>query len=156
MNLTDAQKKYLVPASIGAAVFVLCDELLFKSSAGGRPGKPNQKTLLAAGASTLAGYYLYDKADAATKADYDKYALPAGGASAAYVAVNRFAPLMGSGSTKQAVTQQRYAALGAAAVAAWLVNKPPSTPTIGMLAERTMKAPYPPPFGPTFEPEFEG
>jgi hypothetical protein len=154
MNLTDEQKKYLVPASIGAAVFVLCDELLFKSSQGGRPGKPNQKTLLASGAGTLAGYFLYDKADAATKADYDKYALPTGGAATAYVAVNRFAPLLGKG--KQAATQQKYAALGAAAVAAWFVNKPPSTPTVGMLPQRTFEPPYPPPFGPTFEPEFEG
>src|SRR5882672_6865315 len=103
MNLTDEQKKYLVPASIGTVVFVLCDELLFKSKGGSKgkkgPGKPDQKTLLAAGASVVASYFLYDKAEPATKADLDKYALPAGGASVMFAAVNRFAPV-GSGSRR--------------------------------------------------------
>lgn len=149
MNLTAEQKKYLVPASIGAAVFVLCDELVFKSKGKKGPGKPNQKTLLAAGASAVAGYFFYDKADAATKADLDKYALPAGGASVAFATINRFAPIKGD---------RRGYALGAAALGAFLVNKEtnPSTPTVGRLPQRTFEPPFPPPFGPTFDPEFEG
>ena len=147
--LTADQKKYLVPASIGACVFVLCDELVFKSKGKRGPGKPSQKTLLAAGASAIAGYFLYDKAEPATKADLEKYALPAGGASVAFATVNRFAPIAGD---------RRKYALGAAAVTAFFANKElsPSSPTVGRLPERTFEPPFPPPFGPTFDPEFEG
>lgn len=139
MNLTDEQKKYLVPASIAATVFVLCDELVFKAK-GKRPGKPSQKTLLAAGASAVASYFFYDKTDAATKATLTEYALPAGGASVAFAAVNRFAPITGN---------RRPYALGAAAVGAWLTNKETSsTPIVGLLPV------YEPPFDPVFEPPF--
>lgn len=149
MTLTADQKKYLVPASIGAAVFVLCDELLFRAKGKKSSGKPSQKTLLAAGAASLAGYFLYDKAEPATKADLDKYALPAGGASAAFIAVNRFAPIAGD---------RRKYALGAAAVGAFLTNKElsPASTTVGMLPERSMEPPFPPPFGPPYDPQFEG
>lgn len=156
MNLTPEQKKYLVPASIGAAVFVLCDELVFKSKGKKGPGKPNQKTLLAAGASAVAGYFLYDKAEPATKADLDKYALPAGAASVAFTAVNRGAATF---FPRQALAGDRgYYALGAAGLGAFLMNQQlaPSTPTVGMLPQRTFEPPFPPAFGPTFEPEFEG
>ena len=148
MNLTDDQKKYLVPASIGAAVFVLCDEIFFKEGRSKKPGTPNRTTLIAAGASAVAGYFLYDKATPAAKADYDKYALPAGGASVAYAAVKRFAPIAGD--------RTKYA-LGAAAVAGYFAHNPPAfltRDTVGMLP--IFEPPFPPAFGPNFEPEFEG
>lgn len=151
MNLTDDQKKYLVPASIGAVVFVLCDELLFKTKGKRGSSKPNQKTLLAAGASTLAGYFLYDKAEPATKADLDKYALPAGGAAVAFAAVNRFAgPAVLKGK------DPRPYALGAAAVAAFFTNKElaPTSPVIGLLP--VFEPSFEPPFEPPFVSEFEG
>ena len=158
MNLTAEQKKYLVPASIGAAVFVLCDELLFKSKGGSRAkkgsGMPDQKTLIAAGASAVAGYFLYDKAEPATKTDLDKYALPAGAASVAYAAVNRGAATL---FPRQSLGgDSRKYALGAAALGAFLTNKQltPSSPTVGMLP--IFEPPFPPAFGPNFEPEFEG
>lgn len=157
MNLTAEQKKYLVPASIGAAVFVLFDELVFRTKAKkGGPGKPDSKTLLAAGASTLAGYFLYDKAEPATKADLDKYALPAGAAAVSFAAVNRIAPKAFPRSLV-AGDRTKYA-LAAAGLGAYLTNKQtnPSTPTVGRLPQRTFEPPFLPPFGPLFDPEFEG
>ena len=154
MNLTPEQKTYLVPASIGAAVFVVCDELLFPSKgAGKKPGKPNRKSLIGAVAGAALGSYLYEKSTEPEKADIEKYALPVGGGAVAFAAVNRFsAPLWPAKNV-----DRRPYALGAAAVAAWLTAKPESTsPTVGRLQQRTFEPPFPPPFGPEFPPEFEG
>lgn len=153
MNLTPEQKKYLVPASLAAAVFVVCDELVFKGKATkGKKGVDN-KSLLAAAATAVSVYVTYDKATAATKAQLDEVAIPTGAAAVSFAAINRFAaPLFPS-----AKTDRRPFALGAAAVGAFLAHKATDpTPTVGMLPERTFEPPFPPPFGPNFPPEFEG
>ena len=162
--LTADQKKYLVPAAIGTVVFVLCDEIICRGKKGktyhagvnrqinsAQRSKATRQSLISGAVGTVAGYFLYDKAKPETKADLDKYALPAGAAAASYVAVNRLVmPKVKPG------TDPRPYALGAAAVGAFLANKQlsPSTPTVGMLP--IFEPPFEPPFPPAFGPEFNG
>src|SRR4029077_17437531 len=155
--LTADQKKYLVPAAIGTALFVLCDEVLWLGAKGvkgnrysGAAGKSAcKKSLLGGAAGAVAGDFFYDKAEPATKADIEKYALPPGPAAATFIAVNRFVmPKVKPGK------DARPYALGAAAVGAYFTNKElsPSSPIVGLLPnfEPTFEPPFPPAFGPEF------
>lgn len=148
MNLTDAQKQYLVPASTGAAAFVLADEIFLK---GARKKMPKQALYVGAAAAALSAF-LYGRLSAEDRAKVDSFSIPMGAAAGTFIAVNRFA----MPKLKPGVDARPYAA-GAAALAAWYVNKDVSpSPVVGRLAERTFKPPFPPPFGPPFPPEFEG
>lgn len=148
MNFTDAQKQYLVPASTGAAAFVIADEIFLKGS---RKKMPKQALYVGAATAALSAF-LYGRLSPEDRAKVDSFSLPMGAAASTFIAVNRFA----MPKIKPGIDARPYAA-GAAALAAWFVNKDtsPST-TVGRLPMRTFEPPYPPPFGPVFDPEFEG
>ena len=162
--LTADQKKYLVPAAIGTVVFVLCDEIVCRGKKAKtyhagvnrqinslQRSKTTRRALISGAVGTVAGYFLYDQAEPATKADIEKYSLPAGAAAASFIAVNRFVmPKVKPGK------DARPYALGAAAVGAYFANKELGTstkPIVGMLPvfEPINDSVFEPPFPPEFE-----